>query len=297
VEKEILDSYMLAGKINFEALNLGVKLIKPGASMISILDEIEAFIKSKNAWPAFPAQISLNNIAAHFCPVNSDVILKVGDVVKLDVGVSVNGYIADAARTVDLGDNKELVLSSKKALENVLKIVKPGVTLGELGLTIQETINAQGFVPIKNLSGHGLGQFQVHVTPSIPNISTGSKIELKEGQVIAIEPFATNGAGIVYEGGIPTVFSFVGGRQVRSPSARKMIDDIKEFNGLPFTTRWLMPKYGFAATQLALRDMTVAGVVHAHPPLLEKDKGLVAQWEHSVIVKEKSIVFTRHNEE
>jgi methionyl aminopeptidase len=265
--------------------------------MIDILDKIETYIKSKGAWPAFPAQISLNNIAAHFCPSNEDIILREGDVVKLDVGVSVNGYIADAARTIDLGDNKELVLASKMALKNALKIIKPETELGEIGKTIQETITSYGFTPIRNLSGHGLGKFQVHNSPSIPNVATGSKTVLKENQVIAIEPFSTNGAGLVYESGTPTVFSLLSEKPLRNPNSRKIMEEIKKYNGLPFTSRWLIPKHGVAATQLALSEMTRVGVIHAHPPLLEKDRGFVAQWEHSVIVKEKPLIFTKHDED
>jgi methionyl aminopeptidase len=293
MDKEQLDSYILAGKINSQALDLGVKLIKREESMIEVLDKVEAFIKSKGAQTAFPAQISLNNIAAHFCPAKDDVIFKEGDIAKLDVGVSVNGYIADAARTVDLGDNKELILASKLALKDALAIIRPGVTLGEIGQTIQDTISRQGFTPIKNLSGHGLAKFQIHSSPSIPNVATGSKIALMQDQVIAIEPFATNGVGLVYEAGTPTVFSLLTEKSLRSQSSRKIMLDIKEYNGLPFTSRWLIPKHGFASVQLALKDMTMAGVLHAHPPLLEKGKGLVSQAEHSVIVRDKPIIYTK----
>ncbi len=296
MDKEQIDSYLLAGKINFEALELGSKLIKPGASMISVLDQIEAFIKSKGAELAFPAQISLNSTAAHFCPAADDVILNENDVVKLDVGVCVNGYIADAARTFDLsrnGANKELIAASRSALNNALKLIRPGVPIGDIGKEIHETIKAAGFTPIRNLSGHGLGKYMIHSPPSIPNVETGIQSMLRENQVIAIEPFATNGAGLVYEGGTATVFSLVEEKPVRSPIAKQILGDIKKFNGLPFTTRWFIPKYGVASTQLALRDLKALGIISSHPPLIEKQKGLVAQFEHSVIVKEKPIVYTR----
>ncbi|MGV8162562.1 MAG: type II methionyl aminopeptidase [Candidatus Nanoarchaeia archaeon] len=296
MEKEVLESYMQAGRINFEALNLGERLSKPESSMTEILDQIEEYIKSKGAWPAFPAQMSINNVAAHFCPAGTDTILKQGDVIKLDVGVSVNGYIADSARTIDLGDNKELVMASRDALNAALAVVKTGVEIGEIGEAIHEAITKRGFTPIKNLSGHGLGRFQVHASPSIPNIATGMKTILKENQVIAIEPFATNGVGIVYESGAPTVFSLLKEKQLRSPSSRKILQDIKKYEGLPFTNRWLIPTYGVAATQLALREMMQAGILHAHPPLLEKGKGLVAQSEHSVIVRDKPIIYTKYDD-
>ncbi|MGV8169172.1 MAG: type II methionyl aminopeptidase, partial [Candidatus Nanoarchaeia archaeon] len=113
---------------------------------------------------------------------------------------------------------------------------------------------------------------------------------------IAIEPFSTNGAGLVYEGGAPTVFSLVAEKPLRSPGARKIMQEIKEYNGLPFTSRWLIPKHGVASVQLALREMMQAGAVYAHPPLLEKAKGLVAQTEHSVIVRDKPIIYTKQDD-
>ncbi len=293
MDKEQLESYIRAGKINSHALDLAVKMIKSGTAVVEILDKVEEFIRKEGAIPAFPAQISLNNVAAHFCPLNDELKLADGDIVKIDIGVCVNGYIADAARTVDLGENKELVNASKLALKNALSIVKPGVEIGEIGKVIHETISNQGFTPIKNLSGHGLGRFEIHSTPSIPNVTTGIKTVLKEDQVIAIEPFATNGMGIVYESGNPTVFSFIGEKPIRNQTSRKMIQDIKKYDGLPFTLRWLIPKYGVASAQLALREMIQAGMIIQHPPLLEKGKGFVSQAEHSVIVRDKPIIYTK----
>jgi methionyl aminopeptidase len=296
VDKEQLDSYLLAGKINSQALDLGTRMIKPGVSVVEVLDKVEEFIKSKNATPAFPAQISINNVAAHFCPINDELKLAEGDVVKLDVGVSINGYIADAARTVDLGNNKEIVLASQLALKNALAIVRPGIDVGEIGRVIQETISSFELTPIKNLSGHGLARYKIHAEPHIPNIKGTTRTELKEDQVIAIEPFATNGAGMVYESGTPTVFSFISEKPLRNPTSRKIVQELKQFDGMPFASRWLIPKYGVASTQLALREMVQLGIVHPHPPLLEKGKGIVSQAEHSVIVKDKPIIFTKYEE-
>lgn len=293
MEEEVLQCYKKAGKIAFEALNLGESLIKKGGSMIKVLDEIEIFIKSKEAEIAFPPQISINEIAAHFCPSTEDVTFKEGDVVKLDLGVAVEGYIADTARTIDLGDNKELLEASKQALENALKIIKPGVTIGEIGKTIQDTITSKGLSPIRNLSGHGLGRYSVHEEPSIPNFATNDDTPLEEDQVIAIEPFATNGAGVVYESGIPTLFTLKIEKPVRSPNARIALREIKSYNGLPFTSRWLVNKMGAAKTAFALREMKTMGMLDEHPPLVDRAKGIVSQFEHTVIVRNPPIIITK----
>jgi methionyl aminopeptidase len=293
MEKEIEESYKKAGRIAFEAVQLGRKLIKPGVNMISILDDIEKFILSKDASPAFPAQISLNAVAAHFCPAQDDVILKEGDIVKLDLGVSYDGYIADTAYTVDLGSNKELVTAAQDALKAALKIIKPGVRLGDVGKEIQEVIGSKGLSPIKNLSGHGLGRYRIHGEPTVPNFDTHDKTELVEDQVIAIEPFATNGAGVVYESSNPTLFSLIAERPVRSMMTRQVLNEVKKYNGLPFCSRWLQRKFGVGQTTFALREMDSYAMIDSHPPLIEKEKGLVSQAEHSVIVKDKPIIYTK----
>jgi len=294
MQKEELDSLVLAGRIACDALDFGEKLIKPGQSMIKILDQIEEYIKSQGAELAFPPQISLNNVAAHFCPDQEDVILKEGDVVKLDVGTSINGYIADTARTIDLGNNAELLNASKDALAQALKLIRPGVQIGELGKTIQETIMSHGFSPIRNLSGHGVGRYRIHGAPTIPNVETGDTTELKENQTIAIEPFATNGAGIVYESGASTIFTLRYEKPVRNPMTRQVLKEVKKYKGLPFASRWLTKKFGVAKTSIALRELSQLGMLDAHPPLLDKSQGLVSQAEHSVIVKDKPIIYTKN---
>lgn len=294
MEKEILDDYIKAGKIAAQALNYGKKLIQVDASMLEVCDKIEEKIIELGGQMAFPAQISLNNIAAHFCPAEDDkVIFKEGDIAKLDVGVHINGYIGDTALTVDLGDNKKLVKASEDALTNALKIIKEGVSLSEIGKTIQDSITKQGYSPIKNLSGHGLSQWEIHDKPNIPNFDTHDTTRLGKGLVIAIEPFATNGAGTIFESSNPTLFSLVQNKSVRSMFAREVLKDIEGFNGLPFTTRWLSRKFGVGKTKLALRELLQAGIIHEHVPLPEKANGLVSQAEHTVIILDKPIITTR----
>ncbi len=298
MEPEIIKLHQKAGSIAHHALRNGAKLIKVGASMREVLDSIEKEIKSKGAGIAFPAQIALNNTAAHFCPDDEeDIIFKEGDIAKLDIGAHINGFVADTALTVNLGNHDDLTRASKEALAAALKLIRPGITLGEIGKTIQETINSFDLRPIRNLSGHGLGQYVIHDKPSIPNVATGDKTELKEGMSIAIEPFATNGAGEIYESVNPTLFSLIQPKPTRSMITREVSKTILTFKGLPFTTRWLSRIHGIGKVRFALREMQQNGSVIAHPPLLELKKGLVSQHEHSLIVAEKPIIYTRDVED
>ncbi len=290
MEQEILDKYIRAGKIAAQALEYGASLIKPGEKVREVLDKIEAFILEHGAAMAFPAQISINEVAAHFCPAEDDDTTFVpGDLVKLDVGAHVDGYVGDNALTVNLDpDNEEkelLVEASKAARDAAIKLVKAGVTPDELGKAIEHEITKRGFQPIRNLSGHGVAEYQIHTAPNIPNYASGDTKPLEEGQVIAIEPFATTGKGLIYSSDNPTLFSLTSVKPVRSPAAREVLELLKQWNGLPFTTRWLTTKFGAGKTKLALMELKRNNMLHEYPPLPEESKGLVSQSEHTVLVE------------
>jgi len=291
---EIEQKHLQAGKIAAEALQYGKSLIKEGAKVREILDKVEEKIISMEGGIAFPAQISLNEFAAHSCSdLNDQTILK-DQVIKLDCGVHIDGHIADNALTVDLsGQYSDLIKASRDALNNALKIIKPEVTLREIGKTIHETITSYGFSPVKNLSGHGLGKFDIHTRPSVPNYDNGNENMLKEGMVIAIEPFASTGAGIVQESSPATVFTLMNETNIRDPITRKILFEIRKYKGLPFAKRWLESKFGTPKTNFALRTLVRNDCISEHPPLFDQNRGFVSQAEHSVIVKDKPIIFTK----
>lgn len=296
IDGETLKKYKLAGQIAGKSLLLGKKLIMVGGKPVDVLDKIEDFILSKGAGIAFPSQISFNTTAAHECATDDDTsTFKDGDMIKLDVGVHVDGFVGDNALTINLGEtNKQLRDASKKALESALKVVRPGIKTSVMGKAIQDTIIGEGFRPIHNLSGHGIGKYKIHTFPSIPNIDTGSDAPiLKEGMAIACEPFATDGKGEVQDGGMATVFMLTNNlRNVRSPLTRPVLQHIKTYEGLPFTTRWLTRKFGDGKAKFAIKDLIQQNIIHPFPPLVERGKGIVSQHEHSIIVLDKPIITT-----
>ncbi len=296
LSKEVIDKYKEAGKIAHTCLNNGAKLIKVGASMREVLDSIENNIKQMGGKIAFPAQIALNNIAAHYCPTDEeDENFSVGDIAKLDIGVHVDGYVADTAMSVNLGSHDDLLKASRDALNSALKMMTPGTKLGIIGRTIQETIQSYNLSPIRNLSGHGLRRFEIHTKPNIPNVDTKDETVLEEGMVVAVEPFASTGAGIIYESSNPSIFTLRQIKPTRSPITRSVLQSIKEFQGLPFTTRWLTKIHGLGKTRFALRELEQNGSLLTHPPLPDKEGGFVSQHEHSVIVKNKPIIYTKED--
>ncbi|MFB6294934.1 MAG: M24 family metallopeptidase, partial [Candidatus Nanohaloarchaea archaeon] len=201
--------------------------------------------------------------------------------------------IGDTAVTVDPSDDHDdLVAASAAALDAALDIVQPGVTLGEIGAAIQDAIESHGYVPVRNLSGHGLGHYTQHTGKTIPNIDTGNDTELKAGETVAIEPFATDGAGKVKDGRPGNIYKLENDN-ARGRTGRKVIGEVKNrFRTLPFTDRWL-ESVPAARVQTAVRNLVRAGSLHSYEVLTEEDGGLVSQKEHTVIVEDDPVVTTR----
>ena len=294
MDQSVIENYKKAGKIAGEVLDYGRGLIKKDAGLLDACNKIEEKIFSLGGKPAFPVQISCNEIAAHYCPEDDDKIVFSEQIVSLDVGVHVDGCIGDNALTVDLsGNNKDLLKASEEALKAAIETVKVGVELRKIGKAIEETIASFGFKPVRNLSGHGLDDYNIHSPPTIPNFDNGDSTKLEKGMVIAIEPFATNGAGLVHEKGDASVFSLVGKKAVRVGFVRNILKQIEGYNGLPFTTRWLTKNFSEAQVRYALNQLKQLDVLRGYPPLVEKNNELVSQAEDSLLVDDSVEVLTK----
>jgi methionyl aminopeptidase len=291
MNEQTKQNYIKAGKISAEALEYGKSLIKKGNSLLETTELIEKRIFELGGKPAFPVQISCNEIAAHFCVEDDTKTVFDEQVVSLDLGVHIDGAIGDTAYTVDLsGKYSDLVKAAQKALEEAMKIVNVGTELREIGKTIHDTIASYGFNPVRNLSGHGLDLYNIHTDPSIPNYDTQDKRKLVKGMAFAIEPFATTGSGVVQESGLASVFMLERRKPVRSPITRDILVEIANYEGLPFAKHWLTKKFG-AKANFALREMSQLGMIHEFPPLVEASKGIVSQAEHSFLIDDEEEVF------
>ena len=192
---EELNKWKKAGSIASEAREYGINLLKENANVLEIAKKIEDFITKKEGKFGFPVQISINDMAAHYTPFPDDTVcLKTSDIVKLDLGVQIDGYIGDTAYTVEIGSSKyfDLIKASREALNEAIKLCKPGTKIYQIGEAVEEIIIKYGFKPIKNLSGHKVDRYVLHSNLSIPNFNNGDKTELEEGTVIAIEPFISS---------------------------------------------------------------------------------------------------------
>jgi len=286
---DIFEKYSEAGKMASRILSDGAKEIRVGVSYLELVESIEARVIDEGAGLAFPLNLSLNEDAAHDTASTGDErTFAKGDVAKLDLGIEIDGYIADTATTIDLGNNSLLLEASERALEAAIKAVRPGATSGDLGAAIQLEIESRGYRPISNLTGHGLDRYVQHGPPTIPNVGISGGVVLKEGMVFAIEPFATTGSGHVGEKTRAEIYSQIAQKPVRIPSARLILEKIRDRRGLPFSRRWLKEK----KLDMALPNLVRSQVLHAYPVLADVSGSLVSQHEHTMIVTEDGCIVT-----
>jgi methionyl aminopeptidase len=288
--EEQLANFREAGKITAKARSFGAKKIKVGKMMVDVCNEIDQFILDQGADLAFPAQISVNEVAAHYGAGYEDPFEFAEDhLAKLDLGAMIEGAVGDSAVSVDLSkDNryKTLIGASQEALANGIKQVRAGVCVSEIGKAIENTATQHGLVPIRNLSGHGIGINDLHGYPSVPNYDTKTGPKLEAGMTIAIEPFVTNGAGLVVERGESELFMIDGKKPVRSPFTREFLRHAERFKGFPFARRYIDREIGRPKVNFALKELYQKHMLEKFPPLVDKNNGVVAQSEHSVLVTE-----------
>ncbi|MDL5362724.1 type II methionyl aminopeptidase [Halalkalicoccus sp. NIPERK01] len=280
---EAHENHREAGEILAQVREEAADRVEVGASHLDVAEYAEDRIRELGGEPAFPVNISIDEEAAHATPSADDDSTFGEEMINLDIGVHVDGWLADTAITVDLSGTADLAEAPEEALEAAIDLVEPGVETGDLGGTIEEVIEGYGFNPVVNLSGHGLGHWDQHTEPSIPNRAVSQSTTLEVGDVVAIEPFATDGSGKVTEGTDEEIFALEREGSVRDRGAREALEQItEEFRTLPFAARWL----DTARPNMALRRLKTQGLVHGYPVLKEDDGRLVSQKEHTVIVTE-----------
>jgi methionyl aminopeptidase len=275
-----------AGKIAQDVKKYIRPFVKKGVSLLELAEKIENKIIELKGKPAFPTNLSINEIAAHFTPSYDDTTLAHG-LLKVDLGVHIDGWISDTAFSVDLEDskeNKKLIEASEKALEEAKKIIGKDISTNEIGKAVQKAIESYGFSPIINLSGHQIEQYSLHSGLSIPNIDDKRTTSIQPG-LYAIEPFSTNGSGKVKDGKPSGIYSLMDYKNIRNPSAREILEYIlEEYKELPFCSRWLVKKFG-TRTLPALNQLEQNGNLHQYPQLVEVGKGTVAQTEDTILIK------------
>ena len=293
---EAEEQYIEAGRIASKVRELIRNEVKPGVKVIDICERVEQLTRQYGGAPAFPCNVDIDKVAAHYVsPLGDQTLIQQDQMVKVDIGVHVEGYIADTAVTICLDPALvQMVKAAEEALEVAIKSIKPGVRASEIGATIEHIIRNRGMKPIRNLTGHKLGRYLVHAGRSIPNVAGYELHRLEEGEVYAIEPFTVlqNAVGEVRDGPPSNIFRFERKRNLDSAATQMLGYIQQEYRTLPFASRWLLKRFPGPEGQKAFTDLIDKRCIMGYPQLLEKSGGVVAQAEHTVIIQEKNCLVT-----
>jgi len=294
-DEEAIEKFKQSGKILRETREEIKNFVREDMPIIEICKKAEELIREKGGKPAFPCNVSINEIAAHYTsPPNDDKRIPKKSVVKVDIGVHVDGYVTDTAVTMCFNPEYEsMVETAESAVKVAIENINPGMPTSKLGTIIEKTIKSRGFKPISNLTGHQVGRYLVHAGTSIPNVSQLSLSKIMLGEVYAIEPFVTipNAVGRVEGGEEVTIFRFFKSRSLKNPYTKKLLKYIEEnFRTLPFTERWLHNVVPNEHYREAFQELLSSKALTGYPIFIEVSRKPVAQAEHTVLMVEDGCV-------
>jgi methionyl aminopeptidase len=286
---DVVDKYRLAGRIAAEVREQVKRSVTEDMLIIDICEKTEALIRNKGGKPAFPCNVSINEITAHYTsPPGDKRTVPAGSLVKVDLGVHVDGYIADTAQTVCFNpEYEDLVTTAEEALQTGIKTIRAGMFTSRFGSAMQKAIESHGLKPVANLTGHQVGRYMIHTGRSLPNVSHLSTNRVNAGEVYAIEPFVTlkNAAGNVESVRDAHIFRFMKQKSLRNESAKKLCDYIaRNFHTLPFAERWLQKVVSPDYYKAAFSELLSSKTLMVYPVFVEASGKPVAQAEHTVLV-------------
>ncbi|MGQ9513809.1 MAG: type II methionyl aminopeptidase [Thermoproteota archaeon] len=290
-----LDRYLQAGRIAARLRPLAVELVKRGASLFEICMSIEEETRRLGGKPAFPVNVCIGSVAAHFtAPPDADITISEGDLVKVDFGVMVDGFIVDTAVSINLSPiDSGIVRAAEECLEVGIREMKAGTNIASVGEAIQKTAKGAGYKVITNLTGHEVSRYNLHAGGVIPNVAQGYHGKVKPNTVYAIEPFLTysHGAGVVVERAPSVIFRLARPKPREKESIALYSKIFDSYRTLPFAERWLELS---GEEKVIFKKLIETGCISKYPQLVEKNGVTVVQAEHTVaVLPERVIVLTR----
>jgi methionyl aminopeptidase len=290
IPEEELEKQLLACKIAKEIRTEMKRTVKEGMPIIDICEKVESMTRQRGAKVAFPCNVSINEIAAHYTsPPNDKQTIPEKAIVKVDIGVHVDGLIADTATTVCFDPEYEpMVNTAKEALEKAVEILRSGLSVTRFGSTIQKVIKTRGFKPVSNLTGHLIRPYIIHAGKSLPNVFNISTSKLKEGEVYGVEPFVTtaNAAGRVDNLREAYIFRYAKTKSLKNPYAKQILNHIRtNFKTLPFTERWLTKFQTHSNYKSAFAELLSSKAVMSYPVFIEASRKPVAQEEYTIMIE------------
>jgi methionyl aminopeptidase len=288
---EELEKFRLSGKILCEAREEMRGYVKENMPVIEVCERAEALIRAKGGFPAFPCNVGINEVAAHYTsPPGDNSIIPVGSTVKIDMGVQVDGYVTDTAFTVSFNpEGRSMTAVAESALKAVIDNIHDDMSTGRIGGIIETAIRNHGFKPISNLTGHSVGRYLIHAGTSIPNVASLATNKVHTDDVFAVEPFVTQPDALAcVDDNLPTtIFRLVRAKSVKTTYAKQLLKHIEtNFHTLPFTERWLtgiIPVQHYAD---AFKELLQSKNIMSYPVFIEASRRPVAQAEHTLLIKE-----------
>jgi len=290
-DEDIIDKFRLSGQILRETREEMRRFIRENMPILQVCEKAEALIRQKGGKPAFPCNVSINEVAAHYTsPPKDTSTIPEKSLVKVDIGVHVDGYVTDTAFTACFNpEYKSMVETAEAALEVAIETIRADVSIGKISAAVESVIKNRGFKPISNLTGHSVGRYLIHAGTSIPNVSQVTLTKIKSGEVYAIEPFVTlpEALGVVEDEPQKTIFRLIKPKAAKSVAAKQLSKFIEEnFRTLPFTERWLEGVVPSTLHNEAFKELIATKALMGYPVFVEVTKKPVAQAEHTVIVEE-----------
>lgn len=287
IPEKAFQKYVKAGRIAAKVLEQMRRTVLEGMRIIDVCEKAESLIRESGGKPAFPCNVSINEVAAHYTsPPQDKRIIPENSIVKVDVGVHVDGYIADTASTVCFNPEYEyLVRVAEEALENAIKMLRPGLSIARFGSAVQKSIQMRGLKPISNLTGHNISRYSLHTGKALPNVFHFSTSRVKAGEIYAVEPFVTTpkAAGKVRSAKETYIFRFIKHKSLKSEHAKRLLNYIeKNFQTLPFSERWLEGCVPTRYYSTAFSELLSSKSLMAYPVFIEASGKPVAQAEHTV---------------
>jgi methionyl aminopeptidase len=265
------------------------RVVFEGAKVLDICEHVEKEIIDAGGRPAFPCNIGINEVAAHFtAPPYCSSVVPSNAIVKVDYGVQIEGFLVDSATTISLDPKLEgMIIAAQEALEDAIELIRPGAKFSEIGSTIEKCVARFGYRVVSNLMGHKIERYTIHAGKSVPNVSGIDGNRFEKGEVYAIEPFVTTrtAVGRVTDSNEAYIFRLIRDRPLKSELATRLLSYVRrEYRTLPFALRWLERAFPGEDVKSALHEALMARCVAPYHVLVELSNGVVAQAEHTVLL-------------
>ena len=297
-DKEELEKFRKSGRILRETREEMRSFVHEGMPIIDVCEKVEGTIRAKGGKPAFPCNVSINEVAAHYTsPPNDKSLIPEGSTVKVDLGVHIDGYVTDTAFTVAFSfEGQSMTKAAESALKTVIDNIHNDMGLSNIGALVETTIKNRGFKPISNLTGHSVGRYLIHAGTSIPSVSGFSPYKVHTDEVYAVEPFVTTPDATARVDDSPqiTIYRLLKAKSTKTASAKKLLKHIEtNFRTLPFAERWLNGVLPLEQHKIAFKELLQSKAVMGYPVFVEASRKIVAQAEHTLLIKEDGCeVFT-----